>query len=117
VKLRSLVLAFLIGVLSGCGLMPPTTIDMPLDAQQHCGLPEGTTLVFARDGVTLQELGLAADNPNPAANPRGTVYVTAEELPLVGTDGARARCLVFQDPTGTTTGSVGAVPDDWVPPQ
>ena len=117
-KLRTMRLALLAVAASGCGLMPPTTIGMPLEAQQLCGLPEGTTLVFAREDVTIPELGLGFRDINPLTTPRGTVYVTAEEVPLVGTDGARAWCIVFEDPWGTgLTSSTGAVPDDWTPPQ
>jgi hypothetical protein len=104
---------------SGCGVLPPTTIPLPERAEGHCGdFPEGAPLVFARDGVTLQELGLAPDNPNPLANPRGTVYVSAEEMPMVGTSGTRAWCMVPDDPTqGGWHGNTGAVSDDWRPPE
>ena len=111
-KLPGIAPALLIGALSACGLMPPTTIDMPLEAQQHCGFPDGTTLLFAREGVTLQELGLAPADPNPLANPRGTVYVSAEPVPLPGTTSVRAWCMVRED----ASVSQGAVSDDWTPP-
>ena len=96
--------------------MPATTIPLPDLAKQNCGFPEGTTLVFAREHVTLENLGLGAlDNPNPLGDPHGTVYVTATKLPMTGTRRLRAWCIVFDDASHMTSGT-GAVSDDWAPP-
>ena len=112
-----LMLAAVVVALSGCGLLPPSTMAIPPDVQQDCGFPEGTTLMFARERVTLQELGLVFDDPNSLVNPAGTVYVSAEAVPMAGTRPLRAWCIVYDDePSGMTSG-MGAVSDDWTPPQ
>ena len=68
--------------------------------------------MFVREGVTLAEVRLG--EPGPFGDDRGAVYVTAEAVAVNGATTARAFCFVKP---GDSTGAVGAVANDWTPPE